>query len=785
VTAVAPRELEALARREHSDPHAVLGAHPARHGVVVRALRPAAEAVTLRADGSPPIEMRRIHAEGIFEAELEGAALPLAYTLEVRYPDGTRIELRDPYSLEPTLGELDLHLIGEGRHERLYERLGAHVREHGDPPVAGTAFAVWAPAARSVSVVGDFNLWDGRVHPMRSLGSSGIWELFVPGVAEGQRYKYEILTATGELLLKADPYAQEAEPPPATASVTHRPRHAWSDADAAFIAARRAAQPFDRPVSIYEVHLGSWRRNPLEGNRPLSYRELGEELGSYASDMGFTHVELMPVMAHPFAGSWGYQVTGYYAPNPIHGSPDDLRAMIDALHARGVGVILDWVPAHFPRDDFALRRFDGTALYEHEDPRRGEHPDWGTLEFNFGRWEVRNFLIANALFWLREYHADGIRVDAVASMLYLDYSRGEGEWVPNRFGGREDLEAVAFLRELNEVIHGREPGIISAAEESTAWPGVSRPTYLGGLGFGFKWNMGWMHDTLGYFAHDPVHRRHHHHELTFSMIYAYTENFVLPLSHDEVVHGKGSLYQKMAGADAWQKLANLRALYAYMWAHPGKKLLFMGSELAQRREWSHERSLDWHLLQEPAHAGVQRLVRDLNRIHRTHGALHELDFDPSGFWWLEPNDADHNVLAFVRAGRPRGGPAAQGTTGERPAAQGTAGGRPAAQSLAAQSDPAHGPAAQGHGSGAGGADDRPLLVAAANLSPVPRHGYRLGLPRPGRWREVLNTDSEHYGGSGVGNLGGVLAEPVPWHGQPFSAAVTLPPLAVVWLVEDG
>ena len=517
------------------------------------------------------------------------------------------------------------------------------------------------------------------------------------------------------------------------------PQHQWSAEDARFLEHRRESLPLSEPVSIYEVHLGSWRLNSLEGQPPpdgevrsLTYAELADELAAYVTDLGFTHIELLPVMAHPFSGSWGYQVTGYYAPTPRYGSPDDFREFVDRMHARGVGVILDWVPAHFPRDAFALAQFDGSALYEHADPRRGAHPDWGTLVFNFGRHEVRNFLISNALFWLREYHVDGIRVDAVASMLYLDYSRRAGEWVPNQFGGREDLEAVAFLKELNEVIYGREPGIISAAEESTAWPGVSRPTYLGGLGFGFKWNMGWMHDTLAYFEQDPIYRRYHHHELTFSLMYAFSENFVLPLSHDEVVHGKGSLYTKMSGADHWQKLANLRALYAYMWAHPGKKLLFMGCELAQEAEWSHERSLDWHLLERPDHAGIQSLVRDLNRLYRSEPALYELDSDPAGFWWLEPNDADNNIIAFARQSR----------SAER------------------------------------------VVVFVANLSPVPHYGYRLGLPRSSRWREAINTDSSYYGGSDVGNLGGVQPEPIPWHGQQFSAEITLPPLGAVWLVPD-
>ena len=727
---VATNELDALVRREHFNPHAVLGPHPTDGGVVVRALRPAARGVTVHPDDGDAVELEQIHAGGLFEGLLEGAEFPLHYRLEVDYGAAGSFAIEDPYAFGPTIGELDLHLIGEGRHEQIYEKLGAHVRRH--EGVTGTAFAVWAPAARAISVVGDFNFWDGRLHAMRTLGSAGIWELFLPDVGPGARYKYEILTADRSLSLKADPYAQQAELPPNTASVVCNPQHRWSKADGDWLARRRERLPLARPLSIYEVHLGSWRLNSLEDNRLLTYVELADELSAYVTDMGFTHVELMPVMAHPFTGSWGYQVTSYFAPTPRHGSPDELRQFIDRMHANGIGVILDWVPAHFPRDEWALARFDGTALYEHADPRRGEHPDWGTLVFNFGRHEVRNFLLASALFWLREYHADGIRVDAVASMLYLDYSRREGEWVPNQFGGREDLDAVAFLKELNEVIYGREPGIVSAAEESTAWPAVSRPTYLGGLGFGFKWNMGWMHDTLRYFQQDPIYRRFHHHELTFSLMYAFSEHFILPLSHDEMVHGKGSLFSKMAG-DRWQKLANLRALYAYMWAHPGKKLLFMGGELAQKDEWSHERSLDWHLLERPEHSGIQALVRDLNRSYRAEPALWELDSDPSGFWWLEPNDADSNVLAFARAS----------SGGER------------------------------------------LLVFVANLSPVPRSAFRLGLPRACRWHEALNTDSTYYGGSDVGNLGAVEPEPIPWHGQPVSAEITLPPLAAIWLVPEN
>jgi 1,4-alpha-glucan branching enzyme len=721
-------DIEAIVHRDLADPHRLLGAHPQDGGVVVRAFRPAAARVVAHVDGGEDVELAQTHPAGLFEGAVSGASLPLRYELEVEYGPGETYTLRDPYAFLPTLGEIDLYLAGEGRHEDLYEKLGAHVREIDG--VTGVAFAVWAPSARSVSVVGDFNSWDGRLHPMRSLGASGIWELFVPGVPDGARYKFELRSQDGDLLLRADPFAFEAELPPKTASVVHRSRHAW--ADDAWLAARERSDPQRAPMSIYEVHLGSWRLNPLEGNRPLTYLELADELAAYVTDLGFTHIELLPVMAHPFSGSWGYQVTSYFAPTPTFGTPDQYRAFVDRLHQAGVGVLLDWVPAHFPRDEWALANFDGTALFEHADPRRGAHPDWGTLIFNFGRHEVRNFLLSSALYWLREHHADGLRVDAVASMLYLDYSRKEGEWVPNEFGGREDLDAVSFLKELNEVVYARQPGIVSAAEESTAWPGVSRPTYLGGLGFGFKWNMGWMHDTLGYFQHDPVYRRYHHHELTFSLMYAFSENFILPLSHDEVVHGKGSLIGKMPG-DRWQKLANLRCLYAYMWAHPGKKLLFMGGELAQDAEWSYERSLDWHLLESPEHAGIQALVRDLNRVYRDTPALWEVDFDPRGFWWLEPNDAAANIMAFCRGGE----------------------------------DPV-----------------RDVVACACNLSPVPRSGYRIGLPQPGRWVEALNTDSAFYGGTNSGNLGGVEAGPVAWHGQPYSAEVTLPPLSVLWLVPE-
>jgi 1,4-alpha-glucan branching enzyme len=628
----------------------------------------------------------------------------------------------------PTLGELDLYLAGEGRHEEIYQRLGAHVREL--EGVTGVAFAVWAPNATGLSVVGEFNDWEQGANELRALGSSGIWETFVPGVAVGSAYKFAIRTQSGEVRLKADPYATQSQVAPGTDSVVSEDTHVWGDQ--AWMARRAEQQPYRRPMTVYEVHLGSWRRSPEDPETPRPFSELAPELADYANEMGFTHVELMPVMAHPFSGSWGYQVTGYFAPDARQGTPDEFRAFVDTLHQAGIGVILDWVPAHFPKDDWALAKFDGTALYEHEDPRRGEHPDWGTLIFNTGRNEVKNFLLASALFWLREMHCDGLRVDAVASMLYLDYSREAGEWLPNEHGGRENLDTVAFLREFNEVIHAREPGVISAAEESTAWPGVSRPTYVGGLGFGFKWNMGWMHDTLSYFQEDPINRRYHHSTLTFSLMYAFSEHFTLPLSHDEVVHGKGSIISRMPG-DRWQQLANVRALYAYQWAHPGKKLLFMGNEYAQEAEWSHKRSLDWHLLDDPGHAGVQSLVRELNHVYRDTPALWERDDEYAAFRWLEVNDADNNVVAFLRYGD----------------------------------------------------DDAAPLVCVANLSPVARESYRVGFPFGGRWTEVLNSDAAGFGGSGAGNGGSVEADGQPWHDQPTSAALVLPPLAVLWLVPEA
>jgi len=622
----------------------------------------------------------------------------------------------------------DLYLFNEGTHDRLYERLGA--RPLVVDGTAGTYFAVWAPNAESVSVIGDFNQWSRRTAPLRPAGQSGIWEGFFPGVGPGARYKYHIISRhRGYQVDKADPFAYAAEMPPRTASVVWPLDYGWGDGE---WLERRARQSVSRtPVAIYEVHLGSWLRVPEEGNRWLTYRELAPRLAAYVADAGFTHVQFLPVMEHPFYGSWGYQITGYFAPTSRYGTPQDLMHLIDYLHQRGIGVILDWVPSHFPTDEHGLAFFDGTHLYEHADPRQGFHPDWASLIFNYGRHEVRSFLLSSARFWLDRYHADGLRVDAVASMLYLDYSRREGEWIPNIYGGRENLDAITFLRRLNEMAYGTTPGIVTIAEESTAWPMVSRPTYLGGLGFGMKWDMGWMHDTLEYMARDPIHRQYHHNNLTFRMLYAFSENFVLPLSHDEVVHGKRSLLGRLPG-DEWQRFANLRLLYGYMYGHPGKKLLFMGDEFGQGREWAHDESLDWHLLGYPPHAGVFRWVQDLNALYRREPALFDLDFDPAGFEWVDASDSQQSTVSFLRRGRQ---------------------------------------------------DD--LVLVVANFTPVVRRDFRVGVPRGGWWAEVLNSDSHHYGGSGQGNRGGVETEPVPAHGRPHSLRLTLPPLGVLYLKGPG
>jgi len=712
--------LRRVAAGRYHNPHEVLGAHPGPGGVTVRTLRPMADrVVVVTAEG----EVEATHElEGVWVAVLDRPDVP-AYRIRVTYGEVTTL-LDDPYRHLPTIGELDQHLLREGRHERLWTVLGATVHRFPDAlgEVEGTAFAVWAPNAQAVRVIGDFSYWQGQQHAMRSLGDCGVWELFVPGVRAGTRYKFEIVGSDGVWRQKADPLAKGTEVPPATASVVVESRHQWHDEE--WLAARAAQDPHAGPLSIYEVHLGSWRRG-------LDYRGLAEQLTAYVQETGFTHVEFMPVAEHPFGGSWGYQVSSYYAPTARFGSPDDFRFLVDALHRAGIGVILDWVPAHFPKDDWSLGRFDGSSLYEDPDPLRGEHPDWGTYVFNFGRAEVRNFLVANASYWFEEFHVDGLRVDAVASMLYLDYSREPGQWRPNQYGGRENLEAISFLQEANATAYRRSPGVLMIAEESTAWPGVTRPTDANGLGFGLKWNMGWMHDTLHYLQEAPINRRYHHDQLTFSLVYAFSEQFVLPLSHDEVVHGKGSIYGRMPG-DHWQRLAGCRALYLYQWTHPGKQLLFMGSEYAQGGEWTEAHELDWYTLDDPGHRGVQRCVADLNRVYRDTPALWLRDHTPDGFEWIDSDDADRNCLAYLR----------------------TAPGAPAA-------------------------------VVVVNFAGVPHEQYRLALPQGGRWREVINTDSELYGGSGVGNLGEIVADPIPHYGRPYSASVRVPPLGGVIFVAEG
>jgi 1,4-alpha-glucan branching enzyme len=703
------RALEHLIAGDTHDPHGVLGAHPHGDTTVIRTLRRHAKTVTVLV-GDEKHPMRRIHDEGVYAVEVPGTVLD--YRLDV---DGLVCD--DPYRHPPTLGELDLHLIGEGRHERLWTVLGARIRP------AGVGFAVWAPSARGVRIIGDEMGWGPHEGwPMRSLGSSGVWELLVPGAGQGMKYKFRILGRDGVWREKADPLAAYTEVPPRTASVVYESAYQWEDAD--WLTQRAGKQWHAEPMSIYEVHLGSWKPG-------LSYRELAEELTAYVKDMGFTHVEFMPVMEHPFGGSWGYQVTGYYAPTSRFGEPDDFRYLVDKLHQAGIGVILDWVPAHFPRDEWALARFDGTPLYEHSDWQRGEHPDWGTYIFDYGRREVRNFLVANALYWCDEFHADGLRVDAVASMLYLDYSRKQGEWTPNQYGGRENLDAISFLQETNATVYKHHPGVVTVAEESTAWPGVTRPTHLGGLGFGFKWNMGWMNDTLSYMTKAPIHRQWHHHQMTFATVYAWSENYILPISHDEVVHGKGSLTGKMPG-DYWQQLANTRALLAFMWAFTGKQLMFMGGEMGGTYEWNENTGLDWAMLDDASRAGLQRLVKNLNETYRATPAIWSQDTRPEGFRWITSEDSYHNTFSFLRF-------APNGDT----------------------------------------------MACVVNFSAVPHEDYRIGLPRTGTWHEVINTDSENYGGSGVGNLGAVEAEPLPWHGLPASVSLRVPPLGALWLRPES
>ena len=725
VAGLPPDEVNSFLSGTHADPFRILGPHRLKDDLVIRVFRPDAQKIDIvfnRQSNEEQIAAERIHRDGFFQATIPNATRDLDYRIRLTRGDASQQIARDPYQYGPMMGEIDLHLFAEGQHWQIYEKLGAHVRKIGDTD--GVYFAVWAPNAQRVSVVGDFNNWDGRVNPMRRLLGSGVWELFLPGTGEGAHYKFEIRTHSGALLLKSDPFAFFNQHGKSTSSLIYNlERYKWSDA--AWMEQRRAKDWPRSPISIYEVHLGSWQRKADEGNRQLSYLEFAETLLPYVLEMGYTHIEILPVAEHPFEGSWGYQVTNYYAPTSRFGTPDELRHFIDKCHQAGVGVIMDWVPAHFPKDAHALAEFDGTHLYEHMDPRQGEHQDWGTLIFNFGRNEVRNFLIGNALFWLDKYHIDGLRVDAVASMLYLDYSRQPGQWIPNAFGGRENLDAIYFLKRFNEVCYEKYPGIITIAEESTAWPGVSRPTYLGGLGFGFKWNMGWMHDFLQYMSLDPIYRRFHHGNITFSLLYAFQENFILVLSHDEVVYGKRSLLSKMPG-DEWQKFANLRMFYAWMYGQPGKKLLFMGGEFGQWHEWNHDQSLDWHLTQLPRHDSLRRLVQHLNYIYKSEPALWQQDDSYEGFEWIDFHDADNSVVSFLRRSR----------EGE-------------------------------------------IVIFVVNATPIVRHDYRLGVPVSGFYREIINTDAETYGGSNVGNYGGVQSENIAWMGREHSLFIHLPPLATL------
>jgi 1,4-alpha-glucan branching enzyme len=726
--ATAPDLIAAIVGGYHGAPFDVLGLHPGPEGagLVLRTFQPEAKEVAVQR-GQTAMPMERVHEEGFFELALPDETRFFEYQLAVTDWSGNTQVVEDPYRFAPVLGEMDLYLYNEGNLLKAWEKLGAHPITH--QRVAGTVFAVWAPGALRVSVVGDFNRWDGRRHPMRPRGGSGIWELFIPTIGPGTVYKYEVKSRfRGYMANKADPYGFATELRPANASVVFDlNRYQWNDGE--WMATRKQAHRLAAPINIYEVHLGSWKRK--DDNKWLTYRELADDLVPYARAMGYTHLETMPIAEHPYDGSWGYQVTGYFAPTSRFGSPDDFRYFVDKAHQAGLGVVVDWVPAHFPKDEHGLGYFDGTHLYEHADPRQGEHRDWGTFIFNFGRSEVRNFLLSNALFWLENYHIDGLRVDAVASMLYLDYSRRSGEWVPNKFGGRENLEAVDFLKRFNDLVHEHHPDVLTFAEESTSWPMVSRPVYLGGLGFDFKWNMGWMHDMLEYFQKDPVHRRYHHNNLTFAMMYAYTENFILAFSHDEVVYGKRSLLNKMPG-DEWRQFANLRALYAYMTAFPGKKLNFMGGEFAQWNEWNFQAGLDWYLLDKPFHRQMQAFVRDLNHVYIAQASLHEVDFQWDGFQWVDFRDVDQSIVSFIRYAE----------------------------------------------------DKRECMVVVANFTPVPRTGYRVGAPVGGRYSEILNSDSAHYGGSNMGNAGGLPSEPTPWQGQPHSLLLTVPPLAVVYLKAE-
>ncbi|MBK8210439.1 MAG: 1,4-alpha-glucan branching protein GlgB [Rhodospirillales bacterium] len=726
-------EIDRIINADHSDPFSVLGMHKEQQGraekLVVRAFLPQARKVGVvdAATGQVVADLPQIREQGFFAGPIAGRQQAFRYRFRLLpYGSEDTYDIEDPYRFGPVLGELDIHLLVEGTHLRAFEKLGAHIATIDG--VEGTTFALWAPNARKASVIGDFNGWDGRRHPMRCRFECGVWEIFLPGVRAGEIYKYELKDRFGNRLAeKADPFALEAENPPKTGSVVPDPNeYEWQDS--AWMRTRGHKNDRDAPVSIYEVHLGSWKRNPDEGNRYLTYRELADDLVPYVKDLGFTHVELMPVHEYPFDGSWGYQPVGLFAPTRRYGKPADLKYFIDVCHREGLGVLIDWVAGHFPTDAHGLVYFDGTHLYEHSDPRMGKHMDWDTLIFNYGRREVSNFLLSNALYWMEEFHVDGLRVDAVASMLYLDYSRKEGEWIPNMFGGRENLEAIDFIKRMNELVYGHHEGVMTVAEESTAWPMVSRPTYLGGLGFHYKWNMGWMNDTLRYMCKEPVHRRYHHNLLTFGLLYAFTENFILPISHDEVVHGKGSLLSKMPG-DAWQKFANLRCYFAFMWTMSGKKLLFMGCEFGQGNEWNHNTSLDWHLLQFPLQQGVQSLVRDLNNLYRSQPALYQTDSAGEGFQWIDCHDSDNSIISYVRLAR----------------------------------------------------NPEDLVVIVCNFTPVVRKAYRLGVPKDGPYAELLNTDAACYAGSGVGNAGRVDAEAHEAHGRPFSLVLDLPPLGALIL----
>lgn len=726
------KDAELIIQADHHDPFAYLGMHIIKSKdkdmVVARTYNPEAwKALLVDVENENNIyPMERIHPDGLFEVLISERDKLFQYRFRYIDSSGKTLEMWDPYSFSPIMSDYDIHLFGEGKNYFVYNRLGSHQLTVNN--ISGVYFAVWAPNARRVSVVGGFNKWDGRRHPMRVLGSSGIWELFIPGLFEGELYKYEIKARDGSIFLKSDPYGFFFEERPRTATVVYSIDNKYKWGDHGWIREREKKDMLSSPVAIYEVHLGSWRRKVEDGGGYLTYGESANELVDYVKEMGFTHIEFLPVAEHPYDGSWGYQVTGYYAPTSRYGRPEDFMYLVDRCHQNGIGVILDWVPGHFPRDAHGLAWFDGTALYEHLDPRLGEHKEWGTLIFNYGRNEVRNFLLANAMLWFEKYHIDGIRMDAVASMLYLDYSRKEGEWIPNRYGGRENLEAIEFIKELNEMLYKYFPGIMTIAEESTAWPSVSRPTYLGGLGFGFKWNMGWMHDTLEYMSKDPIYRKYHQGNLTFSLLYAFHENFILPLSHDEVVHGKKSLLDKMpANLDLWQRFSNLRALLGYMYGHPGKKLLFMGGEFGQWREWDYSQSLDWHLLQYEPHQKLQRFVKDLNYLYRNEPALYEVDFEWKGFEWIDFHDADNSVLSFIRRGK----------------------------------------------------NPDNILIFVFNFTPVLRKSYRVGVPGPGYYREIMNSDSEIYGGNNFGNSGGVHAVPFPWQGRPYSVELILPPLSVL------